>query len=59
MDTMPVMVCKGTNFAKKNSFLVVRIVLFDTAGLHLFTFRISEPWQFKNLALDLSHVISR
>ena len=44
MNTTPVMVCKGTNFAKKNSCLVVRIVLFDTAGLHLFAFRISEPW---------------
>ena len=44
MNTMPVMVCKGTNFAKKNSCLVVRIVSFDTAGLHLLTFRILEPY---------------
>ena len=29
---------------KKNSCLVVRIVSFDTAGLHLLTFRILEPY---------------
>ena len=36
------MLCTGATFVKKNSCLVARIVLFDTAGLHL----------------HLSHVIS-
>ena len=32
----------GATFAKKSSCLVARIVTFDTAGLHLLTFRILE-----------------
>ena len=55
------MLCMGTDFVKKNSFLVARIVSLDTVfvfGLHLLTFRILELYQSKNIALDLSHVIS-
>ena len=38
---------------KKNSYLVARIVLFDTAGLYLLTFRILEPYSSKDIELDL------
>ena len=55
--SMSVILCTGANFVKKNSRLVARIVPFDTASLHLFTFRILEPYPSKNIALDLSHVI--
>ena len=39
-NTMPVILCTGATFVKKNSCPVSGIVLFDTTGLHLFTFRI-------------------
>ena len=38
---------------KKNSCLVARIVSFDTAGLHLSTFRILESYSFKDIGLIL------
>ena len=57
-DTMSVMFCMGATFVKKNSCLVARIVSFDTAGLHLLTFRILELYLSKDIALDFSHVIS-
>ena len=43
---------------KKNSYLVARIVLFDTAGLYLLTFRILEPYSSKDIEVDL-YVILR
>ena len=52
------MLCKGATFLKKNSSLVARIDSFDTAGLHLLTFRVLEPYPSKDIELDLSHVIS-
>ena len=55
---MSVMLCTGATFVKTNSYLVARIVPFDTVGLHLLTFRILEPYPSKDIALDLSHVIS-
>ena len=55
---MSVMLCKGATFVKKNSCLVARTVPFDTVGLRLLTFRILEPYPSKDIALDLSHVIS-
>ena len=54
---MPVMLCKGATFVKKNSCLVARTVSLDTAGLHLLTFCILEPYPSKDIELDLSHVI--
>ena len=39
-NIMSVMLCTGAAFVKKNFYLVARIVSFDTAGLHLLTFRI-------------------
>ena len=57
-STMSVILCTGANFVKKNSCLVARIVLFDTVGLHLLTFHILEPYLYKDIALDLSRVIS-
>ena len=51
------MFCIGATFVKKNSRLVARIVSFDTAGLHLLTFDILEPYLSKDFELDLSHVI--
>ena len=56
---MSVMLCTaGATFVRKNSCLVTRIVPFDTVGLHLLTFCILEPYPSKDIALDLSHVIS-
>ena len=51
------MICTGATFVKKNSCLLARIVLFNTAGLHLLTFRILEPYLSKDIKLDTSHVI--
>ena len=56
---MSVMLCTGATFVKKSSCLVARVVPIDTVGLHLLTFRILEPYLSKDIALDLSHVISR
>ena len=58
-NTVSVMLCTGATFVKKNSCLVARIVSFDTAGLHLLTFHVLEPYLPKDTELDLSHVISR
>ena len=55
---MSVMLCTGGTFVLKNSFLVGRIISFDTAGLHLLTFHILEPYPFKDIELDFGHVIS-
>ena len=55
---MSAMHCTVATFVKKNSCLVARIVTFDTAGLHLLTFRILEPHPAKDIELDLSHLIS-
>ena len=55
MSAMP---CTGASFVKKNSCRVARVVSFDTAGLHLLTFRILEPYPSKDIEFDLSHVIS-
>ena len=52
------MLFTGATFLKKNSCLVAKIVLFDTAGLDLLTFRILEPYLSKDIELDLSHIIS-
>ena len=52
-NTMSVMLRTRATFVKKNS----RLVLFDTAGLHLFTFRILEPYPSKDIEVDLNHVI--
>ena len=57
-STMSVMLCNAATFVKKKSCLVARIVPLDTVGLHLLTFRILEPHASKDIALDLSHVIS-
>ena len=57
-SAISVMLCTGANFAKKNSCLVARIVPYYTAGLHLLTFHILEPYPSKDIALGLSHVIS-
>ena len=54
---MSVILCTGASFAKKKSYLVARIVSFDTAGLHLLTFRVLESYSSKDIELDLSHVI--
>ena len=57
---MSVMLCTvAASFVKKNSCLFARIVSFDTAGLHLITFRIFEPYLANYTELDLSYVISR
>ena len=44
-STMSVMLCAGA----KSSCLVARIFLFHTVGLHLFTFRILEPYPSKDI----------
>ena len=50
--------CVRANFAKKSSCLVLRILSYDTADLHLLTFHILEPFPSKDIALGLSHTIS-
>ena len=55
---MLVMLCTGATFVSENSCLVARTILFDTVGLHLLTFRILEPYPSKDIAPDLSHVIT-
>ena len=57
-NTMSFMLRTGATFVKKNSCLVLRIISFDTASLHLLTFRILEPYPSKDIELDLSHIIS-
>ena len=47
-----VMHCTEATFVKKNSCLVARIVSFETAGLHLLTFRILESWLSKDIDLE-------
>ena len=49
------MLCTGATFVKKSSYLVARIITFDTAGLHLL--HILEPYPSKDIELDLSRVI--
>ena len=51
-STMSVIYCMESVFVKKYSCLVAKIVSFDTVGLHL------EPYPAKDIALDLSHIIS-
>ena len=56
---MSEMLFPGATFVKINSCLVARIVSFDTAGLHLLTFRILEPYPSKDMSLisvTLSHI---
>ena len=48
-STMSFILCTGATFVKKNPCLVARIVSFDTVGLHLLTFRISEPYLSKDI----------
>ena len=48
-STMSVTLCTGATFVNKNSCLVARIVSFDIVGLHLFTFRILEPYSSKDI----------
>ena len=43
---------------KKNSSLVARIVLFDTADPNLLSVRNLEPHPSKDIEFDLSHNIS-
>ena len=51
------MLCMEVFFVKKTSGLVARIVLFDTAGLHLLTFCILEPYLPKDIKLGLNMVV--
>ena len=46
---MSVMFFTGATFVNKNSWLVAKIVSFDTVGLHLLTFRILEPYLPKDI----------
>ena len=57
-NTMSVILCSRAIFVKKSSCLNSSIVPFDTAGQHLLTLPILEPYQSKDIELDLSHVIS-
>ena len=54
---MSVILYAGATFVKINSYLVVRIVSYDTAGPHLLTFHILQSYSSKDIELDLSHVI--
>ena len=58
INTMPVMLCMGTTYVKKNSCIVATIASFDTEALDLLTFHILDPYSFKDIEFDLSHAIS-
>ena len=51
---MSVMFCTGATFVKKNSYLVARIVSFDTVSLHLLTFHILQPYPSKDILTLMS-----
>ena len=51
---MSVMLCTGATFVNINSCVFARIVLFDTAGLHLLTFRVLESYPSRVIELDVS-----
>ena len=55
---MLVILCTGATFVMKNPCLVARIISFNTAGLHILTFCILEPYLSKDIELNLSHPIS-
>ena len=55
---MSVMLCARATFVKKNYCLVAKLASFDTADLHLLTFRILELYLSKDIELYLCHVIS-
>ena len=55
--TMLTIPCTGATFVKRNFCIVAGIASFDTAGLHLVTFRILEPYPSKDIELDLNRVI--
>ena len=48
-SAMSILLCKGANFVKKNSWLVAGIVSFDTVGLYLLTFCILESYPHKDI----------
>ena len=52
------MLCMGATFVKKNCCLVARTVSFDTAGVHLLTFRNLETHRSQDNELDRSHNLS-
>ena len=58
----PIIQCQlcfaGSYFCKEKLRLVATIVSFDTAGLHLLTFPILEPYPSKDIEIDFSQVIS-
>ena len=53
------MLCTEATFVKTNSCLVVRLVSFDAAGLHLLTFGFLEPYTSKDIELDLKSCYRR
>ena len=53
-SAMSVMFCTGATFVKKNSYLVARIVSFDTVSLHLLTFHILQPYPSKDILTLMS-----
>ena len=55
---MSIMLSTEKTPAKKNSCLVARITSYETAALHLLTFCILGPYLSKDMAFNLSHVIS-
>ena len=55
---MSVMLCTGATFVTRNSCVAARIVSFDTAGLHLLTSRILEPYLSKDIELVISVTLS-
>ena len=54
---MSVVLGTGATFVKKNPGLAARVGSFDPE-VHLLTFPTLEPYSFKDIELDLSHVIS-
>ena len=55
---MSVILSTGATFVTRNSCVAARIVSFDTAGLHLLTSRILEPYSSKDIELVISVTLS-
>ena len=53
---MSVMLCTRVALVKKNFCLFARLVLIDSAGLHLLKFHVSEPYPSIDIGLDLNGI---
>ena len=53
---MSAMLCTRLAFVKKNFYLFARLVLIDSAGLHLLKFHVLELYPSIDIGLDLNGI---